>query len=137
METTSLFLLLTTKDFLYYLQTNKIVICGLAHETTIYFVTIHWQAQVDGMDVEYLLGSSATWNSIQPKGYDDVSASPYTVEVVNFKRRAMQLRTLHFDKATRVTLEKDDVDTKLAHAYLGNDHHFPWWEIGSYGRILQ
>ena len=35
----------------------------------------------------------------------------------------------HFDKTTKIKLEKKDIDTKLIHAFLGNDPYHPWREI--------
>ena len=34
-----------------------------------------------GMGVVYVLGSSTAWNSEEPKGYDDNSATSHTIEV--------------------------------------------------------
>jgi hypothetical protein len=45
-------------------------------------------------DVEFVLGSSATWDSEQPKEYDDTSAPPHTVEAINFKTQSIATLTL-------------------------------------------
>ena len=97
----------------------------LANEMAIGLAIMHWQAQVDGMDVEFVLGTSATWDSEQPHAYDDNRAPPHTVKVVNFKRRAVHLWMLDFDKATTIELKEQDVDKKLVPAYLGNDPYYP------------
>lgn len=97
----------------------------LADEMAIGLAIIHWQAQVDGMDVEFVLGSSATWDSEQPEGYDNDSALPHKVGVIDFKSRAVHVWMFDFDKATRIELTKDDVNTRLVPAFLGNDPYFP------------
>ena len=97
----------------------------LANEMAIGLAIIHWQAQVDGMDVEFVLGSSATWDSEQLEGYDDLSVPPHTVEAVTFKRRVVHLWMLDFDKANEIELTEHHVDTKLVAAFLGNDPYYP------------
>lgn len=44
----------------------EIEISEMAKEMAIGLAILHWQAQVDGMDVEFVLGSSATWDSKGP-----------------------------------------------------------------------
>ena len=91
----------------------------LAKEMAIGLATMHWQAQVDGMDVEFVLGSSAPWNGEQPKGYDEAG------EGINFERRSLHLWMFDFDKAREIELTKHDVDTKMVPAFLGNDPYYP------------
>ena len=95
----------------------------LANEMALGLAIMHWQAQIDGMDVEFVLGSSATWDIERPDGYD-VSAPPHKV-VTKFKRRAVHLWMLDFDKATEIELTKEDVDRRLVPAFLGNDPYYP------------
>ena len=97
----------------------------LAMEMAIGLAVIHWQAQVDGMDVEFVLGSSATWDFEQPRGYDDKHAAPHIVRMNNFKRSAVHIWMLDFDKATTIELKETDVDKKLVPAFLGNDPYYP------------
>ena len=98
----------------------------LANEMAIGLAIMHWQAQVDGMDVEFVLGSSsATWNGEEQKAYNDILAPPHLVEVISFKRRAVHIWMLDFDKATTIELKEQDVDKKLVSAYLGNDPYYP------------
>ena len=63
----------------------EIEVSQLAKEMAIGLAIMHWQAQVDGMDVEFVLGSSATWDGEQRKGYDEAG------EGINFERRALHL----------------------------------------------
>ena len=97
----------------------------LSNEMAIGLAIMHWQAQVDGMDAEFVLGSSATRDSEQPRGYDDISAPPHSVSRTNFKRRAVHVWMLDFDKAREIELRKEDIDKKLVPAFLGNDPYYP------------
>ena len=103
----------------------ELEVSELANEMAIGLAIVHWQAQVDGMDMEFVLGSSATWDSEQQKAYDDILAPPHIVKAVNFKRRAVHLWMLDFDKATTIELKEQDVDKKLVPAFLGNDPYYP------------
>ena len=99
----------------------------LAEEIAIGLAIMHWQAKIDAMDVEFVLGSSATWDHDydQPVLFDDPSAAPHTVDAVNFKSRPVHLWMLDFDKASEISFTTKDVDTKLVPAFLGNDPYYP------------
>ncbi len=97
----------------------------LASEMAIGLAILQWQAQVDGMDVEFVLGSSVTMDSEEPRGYDDDSASPHRTVDINFKRRTTHLWMFDFDKATKINLTSHDVTKKLVPAFLGNDPYYP------------
>lgn len=107
------------------MQDLQVETSELSNEMAIGLAIMHWQAQVDGMDVEFVLGSSATWDSEQPRGYDDYSAPPHTVNRIIFRRRAVHIWMLDFDKARKIELRKEDVDEKLVPAFLGNDPYYP------------
>ena len=114
----------------------ELEVSELANEMAIGLAILHWQAQVDGMDVEFVFGSSATWDTEHLIGYDDISApphmvetTPHTVETINFKRRALHLWMFDFDKATETELTKDDVVTKLVPAFIGNDPYYPMPQV--------
>ena len=100
-------------------------ISQLAAEMAIGLATLHWEACVDGMDTEFVIGSSATWDMERPRPYDDVKSRPHNVKTINFKRRALHLWMLDFDKATTTELTEYDVDKKLVPAFLGNDPYYP------------
>ena len=100
-------------------------ISELAMEMAIGLATLHWEACVDGMDTEFVIGSSATWDLERPRGYDDEKSPPHRVKTINFKRRALHLWMLDFDKATGIELTEHDVDKKLVPAFLGNDPYYP------------
>ena len=76
-------------------------------------------------DVEFVLGSSATWDKNQPVLFQDLSAVPHTVKATTFKRRPVHLWILDFDKASEISLTTDDIDAKLVPAFLGNDPYYP------------
>ena len=97
----------------------------MATEMAIGLAIMHWQAQVDGMDVEFVLGSSASCDDELPDGYEDVLAPPHTVKAITFNRRAVHVWILDFDKATTIELKENDVDKKLVPAFLGNDPYYP------------
>ena len=100
-----------------------------ASEMAVGLAILHWQAQIDGMDVEFVLGSSATMSKEQPHGYDNHLAPPHKVTIPNFKRRAIQLWMLDFDKTSRIELTEHDVVTKLVPAFLGNDPYYPMPQV--------
>ena len=100
-------------------------ILQLATEMTIGLATLHWEACVDGMDTEFVIGSSASWDVERPRAYDGVKSPPHNVQVINFKRTALHLWMLDFDKATTIELTEHDVDKKLVPAFLGNDPYYP------------
>ena len=98
---------------------------GLATEMAIGLATLHWEACVDGMDTEFVIGRSGTWGYGRPRSYEDVDSPPHNVRIMSFKRRALHLWMLDFDKATKIELTEHDVDRKLVPAFLGNDPYYP------------
>lgn len=85
---------------------------------------VHWQAQVDGMDIEFVLGSAATIKSELGKAYEG-DTLPHSVKFLNFEKRSIHLWILDFDKASRIEININDVDKKLVPAFLGNDPYYP------------
>ena len=97
----------------------------LAAEMAVGLAIVHWQAQVDGMDMEFVLGSSATGSIERPRPHTDVSVEPYNVKTVDIRRRAVHLWMLDFDKANLISLTEEDVKKKLVPAFIGNDPYYP------------
>lgn len=99
----------------------------LARQMAIGLAIMHWQAQVNGMDTEFVLGSAAGW--LRPeKGYDNLCAGEHTVLAPMcgpHSRRSVHLWMLDFDKASPTHLTRQDVDAKLVPAFLGNDPYYP------------
>ena len=102
----------------------------LAAELALALSIIHWQAQVDGMDCEYVLASSTAsaperrelphldpQNPVLPKLQD--------FNVGTFNWRPLHLWVLDFDKASMIQLTQEDVDKRLVPAFLGNDPYYP------------
>ena len=103
----------------------KLDTMNLAAEMAIGLAILHWQAQVDGMDVEFVLGGAAPWDSEMEFGYDDLTTQPDRVESVIAKRRQIHFYMLDFDKAAEIKLTVGDVKKKLVPAFLGNDPYYP------------
>jgi hypothetical protein len=107
---------------------------ALASEIAIALAVIHWQAQVDGMDIEFVLGSAAAATPFERrrKPYTGNTLSedlPPPTEVVHrpiyFTERTTHCWVLDFDKANHIELTVHDVDKKLVPAFLGNDPYYP------------
>ena len=95
---------------------------------------VHWQAQVNSMDMEFVLGS-ATERDIEQQGYV-VDTLPQEAHQLNFAKRSTHLWMLDSNKASWIRLTANDVDSKLVPAFLGNDPYYPCpdvdkelWEI--------
>ena len=99
-------------------------IAKMANGMAVGLAIMHWQAKIDAMDVEFVLGSSATWDHDhhQPILFDDPSSAPHTVNAITFP---VHLWMLDFDKASEINFTPNDVDTKLVPAFLGNDPYYP------------
>lgn len=109
------------------LQLSKFM---FATEMAIVLAVIHWQAQVDAMDTEFVLGSAVTMRSARRWGYTidkdtDVLPKPRNVTWHDFKKRPIHMWVLDFDKANPIKLTPNDVDKKLVPAFLGNDPYYP------------
>lgn len=80
---------------------------------------LHWQANVDGMDVEFVLGSAATMEPEQDEA-DEGDELP-----LNLEKRSIHHWMLDFDKASQIKVNINDVDNNLVPAFLGNDPYYP------------
>ena len=81
----------------------------LATEMAIGLAIIQWQAKVDGMDCEFVLGGAAS-NGIGG------------VRLVRLPQsRPVHLWMLDFDKTSTIHFTPEDVDRKLVLTFLGND----------------
>ena len=98
----------------------------LVTEMAIGLAIIHWQAKVDGMGCEFVLGGAANNGSddrrLDVRLYIEDTAP---CNVLLPKSRPVHLWMLDFDKASTVQLTPEDVDRKLVPAFLGNDPYYP------------
>ena len=97
----------------------------LAAEMALGLAVVHWEACIDGMDMEFVLGSSAMGTMERPRPHVDVSVEPYNHKTINFRRRAIHLWMLDFDKANLISFTEEDVKKKLVPAFIGNDPYYP------------
>ena len=102
----------------------------LGTQIAIALAIIHWQAKVDGMDSEFVLGSSIATLPERQRAYageEDSTGLPAPREIhrLDINQRSMHLWVLDFDKASPIELTANDVVKKLVHAFLGNDPSYP------------
>lgn len=103
---------------------------ALGREMAIALAVTHWKAQVDGMDSEYVLGSAMTTTSDRRRPYTTAPGAttipaPRKVRLMEFTKRAIHMWVIDFDKASRISLTRNDVDKKLIPAFLGNNPYYP------------
>ncbi|KAL6715454.1 hypothetical protein ACLMJK_006415 [Lecanora helva] len=109
----------------HFMAEDKSVFAG---EMALALSIIHWQAQIDGMDCEYVVGGSISppekrrlelnhSNPIIPQFHDH--------EIGTFNHRPLHLWVLDFDKASPFQLTEEDVDRRLIPGFVGNDPYYP------------
>ena len=96
----------------------------LSDEIAIALATIHWQAQVDAMDSEFVLGSARATPFKRQRAYDP-TREPREDHGLDFTQRSIHVWVLDFDKASPIELTPRDVEKYLVPAFLGNDPYFP------------
>ena len=99
----------------------------LADEIAIALATIHWQAQIDAMDAEFVLGSARPTPLVERRRIQHLpnNENPHDCNDVSFTYRPIHIWTLDFDKSHRIDLTPADVEKYLVPALLGNDPYFP------------
>jgi len=102
----------------------------LAAEIAIALAVIHWQAQIDAMDCEFVLGSSIATPPDHRKPFTLDSNTnqlpkPRNLTLRTFNRREIHLWALDFDKASPIKLTPQEVDDKLVPAFMSNDPYYP------------
>lgn len=98
----------------------------LAKEMATGLAIIHWQAQIDGMDIEFVLGGQALGDIKPHFGPNHTEYGPRDRPAERLRRwRDIHLWMLDFDKANKISLTKKDVDRKLIPAFVGNDPYYP------------
>lgn len=118
------------RNFPLYLDQAKMLgldVDAYAEEMAIGLAILHWQAQIDSQDTEFVIGTSTT--TVRGTYYSDHdSAPPPTSTSDDFTQRETGLWMLDFDKCTEVDLEScspSEVVQKYFVAVTGNDPYFP------------
>lgn len=80
---------------------------ALGKEMAIALAVVYWQAPIDAMDVEFVLGSAAATLSERRRAYDTdpgfgVFPPPCDVDWPDFNKRSISIWGLDFDKATPI-----------------------------------
>ncbi|KAJ9639730.1 hypothetical protein H2204_003523 [Knufia peltigerae] len=117
----------TLRNFPLYLdraQQLKLDMDRLAEEMALGLAILHWEAQIDTQDVEFVIGTSTTpvLSSYHP---DNRRMPPPVSTVDDFSQREIQMWMLDFDKATQVELNEGGIVQKYFVAVTGNDPYFP------------
>jgi hypothetical protein len=99
-------------------QFSKEMAMGLA--------VIHWKAGLDGMDMEFVIGSSTTGSEISTIVEHFMEIVPFSVPAGDFARRQTHLWMLDFDKAKQLDLNDwKKACAQMVTAVTGNDPYFP------------
>ncbi|KAI4232299.1 MAG: hypothetical protein LQ349_005109 [Xanthoria aureola] len=105
----------------------KMDVGQLADEMAIALAVMHWEAGVDAMDVEFVLGSSSVMREKRLRKAPDPDEEPRSVsDALAFVERDVHIWVLDLDKAKRVVdMTLESVVRDLVPAFLGNDPYFP------------
>lgn len=101
----------------------KLDVEQLASEMAIGLAMIHWEAQVDAQDSEWVLGSAAMVDTV-PTVVTNWRHMKATT-IVDFGRRATHLWVLDFDKADSIGFESTDCIKQLLAGVTSHDPYFP------------
>ena len=99
-----------------------------AEEMAIGLAILHWKAEIDAQDTEFVIGRSATktFGTVYPN-YESIQPPISTTD--DFTQRETQLWMLDYDKCSRVDLQSkgslSEVVDKYFVAVTGNDPYFP------------
>ncbi|KAI4152468.1 MAG: hypothetical protein LQ340_002898 [Diploschistes diacapsis] len=93
--------------------------------------TLHWQAKVDGRDVEFVLGSSPTNHIYGPLTSDELDRLPVNTYTelkvrskVDFGRRVLRLWVIDFNQCALMSMDDAGVSAAVG-AWSINDPYFP------------
>lgn len=105
----------------------KMDVGQLADEMAIALAVMHWEAGVDAMDVEFVLGSSSVMRENRLRKAPDPDEEPRSVsDTLAFVKRDVHIWVLDLDKAKRVVdMTLESVVRDLVPAFLGNDPYYP------------
>ena len=98
----------------------------VAAEMAIALAVLHWEAGIDGMDLEYILGSARATAERRLRRVADPHEEPHSViDELVFTQRSIHLWVLDFDKCKRFEPSIQSVTQNLVPAFLGNDSYYP------------
>lgn len=97
-----------------------------AKEMAIGLAIVHWQAGLDGMDMEFAIGSATMDTDLPAVVPRFKRVKPFCVPAGDFKRRQTHLWMLDFDRAQKLDFERWKVARKhMVTAVTENDPYFP------------
>jgi hypothetical protein len=100
------------------LQFSKEMAIGLA--------ITHWKAGLDGMDMEFVIGSATIDSEIPDFVENFKNVKPFSIPAGDFKRRQTHLWMLDFDKAEQLDFKDwKSVRDRMVTAVTGNDPYYP------------
>ncbi|CAI7642950.1 unnamed protein product [Penicillium discolor] len=96
-------------------------------EMAIGLAIIHWKAHLDGMDMEFVLGSATTHGELPTVVENFKMVKPFDIPAGDFHRRQVHLWMLDFDKADQLNLKEswESCCDKMVTAVTANDPYFP------------
>ncbi|KAK5046829.1 hypothetical protein LTR84_007183 [Exophiala bonariae] len=121
----------TLRNFPLYLDQAKAIdidINNYAREMAIGLAILHWEAQIDAADTEFVIGTSTTkLFGLHYENHQSMMLPRSTME--NFTQRETQLWMLDYDKCIKISFETSNWDQDVVHPYYvavtGNDPYFP------------
>lgn len=101
-------------------------IAQFSREMAIGLAIIHWRVGLDGMDMEFVLGSVANDLEVFPLIKNFEKINPFSVPVRNMARRPTHLWMLDFDKTSKLDFNDwKKARGRMVTAVTGNDPYFP------------
>ncbi|EXJ70599.1 uncharacterized protein A1O5_06669 [Cladophialophora psammophila CBS 110553] len=121
----------TLRNFPLYLDQAKMIgldVNAFAEEMAMGLAILHWQAQVDAQDTEFVIGSSTS----KPFSLEYLGDEPTEIPVSSgddFTQRETHLWMLDYDKSSNINLDAEDPSSEVVRkclvAVTGNDPYFP------------
>jgi hypothetical protein len=105
----------------------KVDVDHYACEMAIGLAVVHWRAQIDGMDMEFVIGSSTGESELPSVMMKWYAQSPLTAATGDFRRRSIHLWILDFDKANQINFRDNwrASRDKMVTAVTANDPYYP------------
>jgi hypothetical protein len=99
----------------------------LTREMAIGLAIVHWKAMIDGMDIEFVLGSATTDPDTPVIVPNFQSVQPFSVPASDSRRRQVHLWILDFDKAELLDIFGDWKKScaQMVTAVTSNDPYYP------------